>query len=186
MLATEPTNPVTPEPSDATAWTEVWGRNERMRHIPTTSWMIQKLDADLRQRIDKLWAPFTSEPPHGELEEEFRALCRSLARLAETAKHSRHHHPPNDLGSRIHWELNHAVSALQSLDADLIGRRYPMQTHDRSKAEPLYASLLAVIVHVQKLQPLVRAVDPGVDERLYEGLVRLENPVDERMLRPIA
>ncbi|HEX7151845.1 MAG TPA: hypothetical protein VF618_10185 [Thermoanaerobaculia bacterium] len=186
MLATEPTNEQPAEPSPNSPWIEVWGQNERMRHIPTTTWMIAKLDGDLRQRIDKLWSPFAGDAPHGELEQEFRALCRSLARLADVARHSRNNHPPNDLGHRIHWELNHAVSSLQSLDADLIGRRYPMQTHERSKGEPLYAALLTVIGHVQKLLPLVREVDPGIDERLYEGLVHLENPVDDRMLRPIA
>jgi hypothetical protein len=186
MLATEPTNNHSSDTPAASAYTEVWGTNERMRHTPPAPWMVQKLDVDLRYRIEQLWAPFSSDAPHGDVEQEFRSLCRSIERLAEMARHSRNHHPPNDLGSRIIWELNHAVSALQSLDADLIGRRFPVQTHERSKAEPLYAALLTVIGHVQKLVPLVRAIDPGVDERLYAGLVKLENPVDERMLRPIA
>ena len=37
--------------------------------------------------------------------------------------------------------------------------------------------LLAVIQHVQKLVPLIREIEPEIDERMYEGLVNLIEPL---------
>ncbi|HKO59030.1 MAG TPA: hypothetical protein VJ276_24400, partial [Thermoanaerobaculia bacterium] len=126
------------------------------------------------------------DPRHAPLEAELRALCRSIDRLAESARHSRTNGAPGELGARLRWAIDHALSMLRSLDANLFGRRYPVQTHDRSRAEPLYAALLVVIQHLGRIHPLALAADPGLDERLLAGLVSLENPVDERMLQPIA
>lgn len=169
---------------------ETWGQNERMRHVPPIGWILEKLDGDVRRTINKLWSPYASLPAddsrHPPLEAEFRALCRSLDRLAEAARHGRTNGAPGELGARIGWSVEHAVAAIRSVDASLFGRRYPVQTHERSKAEPVYAGLLVVIQHLQRLHPLVLAVDPDLDEKLLEGLVRLEMPVDDRMRQPIA
>ncbi|HEX7830718.1 MAG TPA: hypothetical protein VF787_13760 [Thermoanaerobaculia bacterium] len=154
-----------------------------MRHIPTQSWMAQKLDHDLRRRIERLWLPYSdlaaSDPRHAAMEAEFRALCRSLERVSHVAV--RHHrggmHPPNDLGSKIGWMISHAVQSLTSADADTFGRRMPFQTFERSNAEPLWAAMLSVIQHVQKLVELVRDIEPDIDERMYEGLVVLREPL---------
>ena len=181
MLATE----VTTAPTAL----ETWSANERMRHIPSLEWMIRKVDVDVRRRVDLLLGSFTSpgnEPHRAALDEGFRNLVRGLDRLAEVARHSRTTQQSHDTSQRVHAALQHAVENLRSLDADLIGRRFPFHTSERSKAEPLYGALLAVLDAVGRLVPLVRAVDPGLDERLLEGLVVLQNPVDERMLRPIA
>jgi len=169
---------------------EAWGQNERMRHVPAIGWIVEKLEGDVRRCVGKLWGPYgtlpVDDPRHTRLEGEFRTLCRSIDRLAEAARHSRTNGAPAELGARIGWAIDHALSSLRSLDANLFGRRYPVQTHERSKAEPVYAALLVVLQHLGRLRPLVLEIDPDLDERLLEGLVRLETPVDDRMRQPIA
>ncbi|HET8799050.1 MAG TPA: hypothetical protein VFO89_15255 [Thermoanaerobaculia bacterium] len=153
-----------------------------MRHIPTLAWMAQKLDHDLRHRIDRLWFPYSdlpaSDPHHAAIEAEFRALCRALERVSHVAvRHRGGLHPPNDLGSRIGWLVSHAVQCLNTADTTTFGRRLPFHLFERSNAEPLWAAMLTVIQHVQELTDLVRAIDPGIDERMYEELVQLREPL---------
>lgn len=161
---------------------EQWPRNERMRHIPTIQTMIQKLDGDLRPRIEKLFAVYTAlphhDPRHAALEHDFRFLCRCIDRVADVAKRPRgQQHPPNDLGNRIGWSISHAVTNLREADLDTFGRRFPYQTFERSNAEPLWAAMLSVIDHLQRIVPKIREIDPQIDERLYEGLVVLREPL---------
>jgi hypothetical protein len=160
---------------------ETWARNEPMRHVPSAEWMAWKVDQDLRRRIELLFGPYakltSDDARRGPLEAEFRALCRTIDRLSEAARHARNIHPPSDLGERIVWGINQAVSSLNSLDPHLLGRRFPFQSGERSKAEPLYGALLVVIQHVGRVLTLVRAIDPSVDEHLLDGLVRLETPL---------
>lgn len=175
MLATEPTTP------HSTSH-ETWSHNERMRHIPLLSWMIQKLDVDVRRRFDALFPPFasldSSDPRHAPLEAELRAFCRSLDRVAEVAKRSRgQSHPPTEIGARIHWALNHAIGNLNAVDPETFGKRFPFQTFERSNAEPLNAAMLAAIHHLQRLQDLVRPIDPTIDEKIYADLVTLSEPL---------
>jgi len=160
---------------------ETWGRNEPMRHVPSAEWMSWKVDQDLRRRIEILFEPYASlhvdDPRRGPLENELRMLCRAIDRLSDVARHSRNNHPPHDLADRIAWGLSQAVSSLNSLDPHLIGRRFPFQTAERSKAEPLYGALLVIIQHVGRVLTLVRAIEPNVDEHLLDGLVHLETPL---------
>ena len=169
---------------------ENWSSNERMRHVPTTTWMLQKVDGDLRRRIALLLAPIAGVPADDArrpgIDQALRALCRGLERVAEVAKHQRtggNGHAPQDLAAKVQSNLENAVSCLRSADADLIGRRFPVQTFERSKAEPLYGALLITIDALDRLTETVRAIDPRIDERLYEPLVSLERPLDTR---PIA
>jgi hypothetical protein len=172
-LATEAT-----EKSITRSPLETWGKNERMRHIPPVEWLIEKVDGDLRRRIEKLYPSATRSASSETIEGELRALCRAIDRLADTAKFSRGaNHAPSELGPRLTWALDHAVSCLRSLDANLFGRRYPFQTFERSKSELTYGALLVVIDHVHRLTTLIRLVDPQVDERLLEGLVSLKEPL---------
>jgi len=135
--------------TDATATThphlETWADNERMRHVPSLAWIVEKLDSDLRHRIDALLPSLDDTTS--------RSLCRALDRLADLGRHTRTNgHAPNDVAGRVTWALEHAVSNVRSIDANLFGRRFPMQTHERSKAEPLYAALLVVIELVKALE----------------------------------
>lgn len=193
-LATEEPTPPAPGPAAPapttparTSLLESHPQNERMRHIPALAVMVQKLDVDLRRRIEKLWLPYSdlpaNDPRHPALEAEFRALCRSIDRVGAIARHFRGNpHPPNDLGSRIGWTISQSVSSLNASDPDTFGKRFPFQTHERSNSEPLWAAMLSVISHVQKLVPMVREIEPDIDEQLYEGLVKLTEPMRrERM-----
>ena len=94
---------------------------------------------------------------------------------------ARHHrgnpHPPNELGSRIGWTISQTVGSLTAADADTFGKRFPFQTFERSNGEPLWAAMLSVISHVQKLVPMVREIEPDIDEQLYDGLVQLTEPM---------
>ena len=194
MLATE--EPVTPDDDpEARSETqfappvtaheslqEAWSGNERMRHIPSIAWMIAKIDGDLRHRIEKLFAVYVAlpanDPRHAPLEHEFRALCKAVDRVADVARRPRgNNHPPADLPHRVSWSISHAVTNLKEGDVDTFGRRFPFQTFERSNAEPLWAAMLNVIEHVHRLIPRVREIDPGIDERLYEGLVVLGEPL---------
>lgn len=170
---------------------ETWAHNERMRHIPALAWIVWKLDVDLRRRIELAYESYRSlafdDPRHAPIEHELRSICRAIERLGEAAKHLRHNgQPPSDLLNRIGWIINHTVQSLNAVDANLFGRRFPVQTHERSKGEPVYGALLAVMQHVERLLDLARRVDPGLDEKLLKGLVVLADPVDDRMLQPIA
>lgn len=165
---------------------ETWGKNERMRHVPPVEWIVRKLDVDLRRRIDILFAAFAAltldDSRRSKIESEFRSLCRAIDRLADVAKYSRGNdsHAPSDLGPRISWAITHAVANLNSLDANLFGRRYPFQTLERSKAETLVAALLVVMNHVGRITSLARGIDPALDERLLAGLVTLQRPLPEQ------
>lgn len=191
-LATEPTPIPTGEPREESRESktllEAWPQNERMRHIPPISWIENKLDGDVRRRIDLLWSAYMNvandDPNHAHIENELRALSRAIERLGDVARRFRGHpHPPNELGARIHWLVNHVVSNLHAVDPETFGKRFPYQTFERSFAEPLWAAMLSVIDHTQRVTEAVRASDPSIDARLYENLVVLETPLDPK---PIA
>jgi len=160
---------------------EHWPENERMRHIPALKWIIDKLDQDVRRRLEKLLVPYsdigTADPRHAPLEAELRALCRALDRVADCARRGRNGHAPNEATAKVRWALDHAVQNLTASDADTFGRRYPFQTFERSNAEPLWGAMLSVLQHLQNLVPLVREIEPDIDERMYEGLVNLIEPL---------
>lgn len=168
---------------------ETWASNERMRHVPNVDWLVWKVDVDLRGRIDKLLSSLESAPADTRalMETDLRSLIRALDRLAEVARHAaRVNGQHSDLPHRVIAALNNAVTNLKSLDASLVGRRFPFQTFERSKSEPLYGALLMALDYTHRLTSRARAVDVDLDERLLSGLVTLQNPVDDRMLKPIA
>ena len=162
---------------------ETWGKNERMRHIPSMEWITKKVDVDLRRRIEIAASAFEtlvgSDPRRTAVEHDFTAVCRSLERLAEVARHSRvaTPHVGSDVRTRVAESVNFAVAALQSVDGNLVGRRYPFQTLERSKAEPLVGALLVVMNSVNRLLTSLRPVDPGLDERLLDGLITVQEPL---------
>ena len=178
MVATEALEKPATHPS-----LETWGKNERMRHIPSVEWMTWKLDSDIRHRVDRLLAPFTAlpldDPRHAAAEVELRGLCRAVERFADMIRHNRGGHAPQELGNKISWVIGQAVGAMHALDGNLFGRRYPFQTFERSKGEATWGALLAIIDHVNRVTPLIRAIDPDIDAKLLENLVRLEEPMRE-------
>ena len=164
--------------------------NDRMRHVPSIEWMIRKIDVDVRKRLEHMLLPVGSlekdDPRRAPIEAAVQHVATALDRLGESAKHSRPVHPPSDPVQRVNASLTQAVRSLRSVDADLFGRRFPYNVFEKSRSEPVYGALLGVLSATAELMPLIRSVDSRLDERLMEGLVVLENPVDERMLRPIA
>lgn len=144
---------------------ETWGKNDRMRHVPSVAWIVDKLDHDLRRRINVLASSNASEA----IDNEIKAVCKAIDRLSDAAKHVRaNNQGPADLATRIDQTVTHAVASLNSLDANLFGRRYPFQSFERSRAEAIYGALLVVIDRVRRLTQMVRAIDKTVDERLSE------------------
>jgi hypothetical protein len=142
---------------------ETWGKNERMRHVPSIEWIIDKLDRDLRRRTNVLATTATNDA----IDAELKAFIRAVDRLADMAKYSRTQgQAPAEIASRLDFTITHAISCLNSLDPNLFGRRYPFQTFERSKAESIYGALLIVIDRTHRLTELVRGVDRTVDERL--------------------
>jgi hypothetical protein len=170
MLATEPTA-ATEEKRTTLPPLETWSANERMRHVPPVEWMLRKLEIDLRSRINKLMAPFAdlaaADPHSATIESEVRALGGAIDRLTVTAGGRRTaESAATTLPARIGSALGQAAASLRALEQTPFGQRNPYHTFDRSKAEPVYGALLAVICHVERLVPLVRALDPDIDEKL--------------------
>lgn len=170
---------------------EQWAENPPMRHIPTVEWMIRKIDVDLRQRLATLTNAFLAlpvdDPRRSTMEAPLLGICRAADRLAAAARPTaRQTLQPPDLIGRTNAALSQAMTCVRTLEPTAFGRRFPVQTCDRSKAEPVYGALLALICHVQQLVPVVRAIDPEIDKRLLAGLVTLTIPDDDRMKQPIA
>src|SRR5438067_11992085 len=139
-LATEVTTPAESKPAKTPH--EEWHSNERMRHVPRVHWIADKVDGDLRTRIERACSTVESvaagDPRRQAGDEVIRTVCRAVEHLAELAKHTRGQlHPPNALSRHVSWSIQHAVASLRAADDDAIGRRYPLETFERSKAEPL-------------------------------------------------
>jgi len=170
MLATEATV-VTEEKRPALPPLETSAGNERMRHVPPLDWMIRKLNTDLRTRINKLTASFSTlasaDPHYATIEAALRALCTAIERVTACAGGRRTTEPGGvTLPARIEAAIAHAVAALHGLEATPFGHRAPYHVFERSKSEPVYGALLAAITHVDGLIPLVRSIDPEIDEKL--------------------
>lgn len=143
-----------------------------MRHIPSAGWMAQKVDVDLRARIAKMTAVFadlaSADPRYPAAERGLRDLGSAIEQLAVIAggRRNNSNEIPAALPSRIDAALTQAASSLRSLESTAFGRRHPYQWFDRSKAEPVYGALVAVICHVERVAPAIRAIDPDIDEKL--------------------
>jgi len=154
-----------------------------MRHIPPIGWISEKLDGDLRRRVEKLCVALEGRMTP-EAENELRALCRALDRVADAGKHIRSNgHGPNDALQKVRWSMNHAVSCVRLVDSATFGRRAAFHHFEKSKAEGLYGAFLIVIDRIHRLTDVLRTIDPAIDEHLCEGLVRLTEPLREE---PIA
>jgi len=180
MLATEPITEPENNPATAKSPLEEHHANELMRHIPTIAWMGDKLDGDLRHRIEKLCAAIESKM-NADAESELRALSRALDRLADAAKHIRNNgHGPNEPLHKVRWSINHALSCVRLVDDATFGRRAPFHHFEKSKSETLYAAFLVVLHNIERLTRVARSIDPAVTEQLCEGLVQLEEPLREQ------
>jgi hypothetical protein len=183
ILATEPAAPPVAAPAaDAKTLLEAQATNERMRHIPPAGWMADKIEHDLRRRIERACRAIEGLPPHDErrtaADAITRTLCRALERVADVAHHVRGvPHPPAELARHIGWSITQAISSLRTIDDEVFGRRLPFQTLERSRAEPLYGAFLTAIDATHRLIAAAREADANIDVDLCEGLVKLEEPL---------
>ena len=148
MLATEEPTPPAPARPPAPGLLEIHAQNERMRHIPPLAWIVQKLDHDLRRRIEKLWLPYAdlaASDPRAP-----RAGGR-VPRALPLHRPRRPTSPAATAATRIRPTTSAAASAgpstrpspnLNAADADTFGKRLPFQTLERSNNEPLWAAML--------------------------------------------
>jgi hypothetical protein len=159
MLATESAvaTPVATEDKRLTApGLETWAENDRMRHIPPLDWMIRKVDVELRETIHKLaTAVSATDPRYSTIDSELRAVGGAIDRLADVSKATRYTSNASDLAARLDAALTHAVGCLRALESTPFGKRYPFHTGERSKSEPVYSSLLALMYHVERVQILL-------------------------------
>ena len=160
---------------------ETSGKNERMWHIPHAAWIIEKVDGDLRRRVDVVCSSFeqlaATDPARALAEPVLQSLCRAFERLAEVAKHGRQANGTGDIAARVREAVQHAVTNLRTMDETLFGRRCPFHTFERSKAEPLVGALLAAIDVLHRAIEILRKADASLDERLLDGLVKLDVPL---------
>jgi hypothetical protein len=155
--------------------------NEKMRHLPTLEWIIAKLEADVRQRVEILLVVHQmlhhDDARRADLEGPLRSLCRAIERLGDVIRHARANHAPSEVGAHIVWSIEHTAATLRTHDADLFGRRFPFHTGERSKTEALYGALLVVLAALDRAIIVGRAIEPGIDEKLYAHLVKLDPPM---------
>ena len=182
MLATEQVTELESKPAPK-ALLEEHATNEVLRHIPAATWMADKLDGDVRRRIDKLCAAIETKMTP-DAERDVRALARALDRLADVSKHIRTNgNGPKEPAPKLRWSLNHALSCLRLVDAATFARRAPFHQFEKSKSEIIYGAFLVVLHHLHRLTGVVRAIDAEIDEQLCQGLVQLGEPLREE---PIA
>jgi len=164
-------------------------QNEVMRHIPTLARTRERIGKNYRSIAEKL---FSSAYERGavtpaDVENGFRSLARCIEKFSESIRHTRiNGHNQQEMGKRLSAAFDQALLALDSIHADEYGRRAPFHLFDRSHAETIFASVLMIGVHLERLIVLVAKIDPDLNERLLADTIRLEHPLNEQVLQPIA
>jgi hypothetical protein len=105
-----------------------------------------------------------------------------MDRLCDFARHSRRQ-PQRDgsLLSRLHHELDSAVAALKSLDASNFRRSASFHSFDKSNAESIYSTVLALGDITWRIAELIATFDPLVFMRVYDEILGVPPPpvIDE-------
>lgn len=160
---------------------ETVARTEEMRHVPRLALLIEKLDRDVRMRIETIYSSCfeSARTPDSatlsELENVFKQVCRWLERLGEQARGRRgaQSHELN-LHARVRSALSFAIEALSSLDETQFRRRIASNSFERSRGECIYAAFLVVIYELDRLAKLAATIDPDVAMKLIEPPYQLE------------
>lgn len=165
-------------------------QNEVMRHIPTLARTRERIGKSYRSTAEKLYSSAyqRGEATPADVENGFRSLARCIEKFSESIRHTRinGHNQQQEMGKRLSIAFDQAVLALDSIREDEYGRRAPFHLFDRSHAETIFASVLMIGVHLERLIALVGRIDPDLNERLLAHTIRLEHPVNEQVLQPIA
>lgn len=172
---------------------ETVGQTEEMRHIPSLQLLIDKLDREVRGRIETLYAScFESataldSATVNQLETRFRQICRWLERLGEQARGRRPHlnHDLN-LRSRVRSTLGFAIESLSALEATQFRRRQPFHCFERSRAECIYGAFMVMNCELDRLTVLATAIDPDLSMKLSEPPYELPPPRTEEFVATTA
>ena len=164
--------------------------DEVMRHVPPVEWTRGKL-SDYEARAGKLLGAvqqFSGSAPREaalRCETELLSLARSVERFTTVAGKSPHTggHDPK---ARVERAFHEAHAALRTADEARLTRRRHYTEVTRSPGELLWAALLVIGDHLTRATVAVSALDPDIYERLLEGLVVKEHPVNSETLQPIA
>ncbi|HXI12449.1 MAG TPA: hypothetical protein VNM92_07365 [Thermoanaerobaculia bacterium] len=165
-------------------------QNEVMRHVPTLSSLKERVSRNYRPTAETLYSSAyeRGEKIPTDVETGFRALVHCIEKLSESIRHTRSggHNQQQQMGKRLSGAFDQALVALNSIHEDEFGRRAAFHSFERSQAEALFSSILMIGVHLERLTVLVGTLDPDLHERLLAHAIRLEHPVNEQVLRPIA
>lgn len=163
-----------------------------MRHVPPLSELIERVDVRVRKIVDTLYAA-AFHVDHGgdpatmkEIEVQFERVILWMDRLCDFARHSKRQ-PQRDgsLISRLHHELDSAVAALRSLDAATFRRSASYHSFDKSHAEPIYSTVLALGDITWRIGELIATFDPLVFMKVYDEILGVPPPPVIAEGRPI-
>lgn len=151
-----------------------------MRHVPMLDELIERLDVRLRNIIDTLYDAAFHSSHEGtpermkEIEAQFERVILWMDRLCDYARHSRRQ-PQRDgsLHSRLHHELDSAVAALRSLDSARFGRSASYHSFDKSNAESVYSTVLALGDITWRIGELISTFDPLVFMKVYDRILEV-------------
>lgn len=154
-----------------------------MRHVPPLDELIVRVDVRVRRIVDTLHAcAFEGErgaDPETlqEIQAQFERVIVWMDRLCDFARHSRRQ-PQRDgqLLSRLHHELDSAVAALRSLDAANFRRSASFHSFDKSNAESIYSTVLALGDITWRIGELISTFDPLVFMKVYDEILGVPPP----------
>lgn len=154
-----------------------------MRHVPPLDELIHRVDVRLRKIIDTLYgaafhSTHSADPATlKQIETQFKRVIVWMDRLCGFARHSKRH-PLRDgsLIARLHHELDSAVAALRSLDAASFRRSASYHSFDKSNAESIYSTILALGDITWHIGELIATFDPLVFMKVYDEILGVAPP----------
>lgn len=154
-----------------------------MRHVPPLSDLIHRVDVRLRGIVDILYGAAFHSDHEGdadtlkEIEEQFERVIEWMDRLCEYARHSKRQ-PKRDgsLQARLHHELDSAVVALKSLDEKNFRKGNSFHSFDKSDAESIYSTVLALGDITWRIGELIARFDESVFMQVYDAILEVAPP----------
>lgn len=154
-----------------------------MRHVPPMDELIERVDVRLRKIVDTLYEAAFHVDHEGdpdtlkEIQVQFERVILWMDRLCEFARHSKRQ-PQRDgsLISRLHHELDSAVAALKSLDSASFRRSASYHSFDKSNAESIYSTVLALGDITWRIGELISTFDPHVFMKVYDQILQVPPP----------
>lgn len=145
---------------------------DEMRHVPPRDWIVNKLDYDLREKIEVCWScahdTGSIDPDTlARIDERFAALARWLQRIVALSQNKGGSaSKENDLHTRLTHSVYEAVSALSGLDQNSFRRRTPYHQFQLNRAEMIWQALLAALAVQHEIAEDLSAVDSDLAMKL--------------------